>query len=297
MSPPQNDAASEGTRRLKLTLAYDGRPWQGWQSLSNGQGVQDQVERAFLISTGQAVRVHGSGRTDAGVHALAQIAHVDVSAALKMPHDSWVHALNAALPPSIRVIACEDVAPGFHARFHATGKTYRYRIWRPRILDPFQAGRAWHVYGPLDEDALRRCASIVVGTHNFARLSANRGDTSDEQRREDGPGLTRTLTRVEARPQHDSQGLVTPPLHFHPVLEIELEGDGFLYKMARMIVGSMVHLARGPESEAWFRDLVEHPAGLKTNQTAPADGLYLARVIYSPPASAPAATQSPSAAR
>lgn len=297
MSPPENAAASESTRRLRLALAYDGQPWQGWQSLSNGQGVQDQIERAFLIATGQTVRLHGSGRTDAGVHALAQIAHVDVSADLKMPPDSWVHALNAALPPSIRVIGCEDAAPDFHARFHATGKIYRYRVWRSRILDPFQAGRAWHVYGPLDDGALRRCASIALGTHNFARLSANRGDISDEQRRADEPGLTRTLTRAEVRPHQDSQGLVAPPQHPHPVLEIELEGDGFLYKMARMIVGSMVHVARGRESEDWFRDLVENPAGLKTNQTAPADGLYLVRVIYSPPTSAPAATQSLSAAR
>jgi tRNA pseudouridine38-40 synthase len=276
MSPPEDagasnrhppEATSPPARRLRLTLAYDGQPWQGWQSLSNGQGIQDRIERAFLIATGQTVRVHGSGRTDAGVHALGQTAHADVTAGLKMPPASWVDALNAALPPSIRVIACEDAAPDFHARFHAAAKVYRYKIWRPRILDPFQAGRAWHVYGPLDTDALRRCASIVLGTHNFARLSACRGDISDDERREDEAGLTRTLTRVDV---HDAP----------PFIEIEIEGDGFLYKMARMIVGSMVRVARGRETEAWFRDLVENPAGLKTNQTAPADGLYLVRVLY-----------------
>ena len=263
---------SEESKRLKLTIAYDGQPWLGWQSLSSGRGVQDQIERAFLISTGQTVRLHGSGRTDSGVHALAQTAHVDVSAALKMPPASWVSALNAALPPSIRVTACEEAAPRFHARFDARGKIYRYRVWRPRILDPFQAGRAWHVFGPLDEDALRRCAAIVRGTHNFARFSANRGGISDEERREDEAALTRTLARVDVSTQ--AGGLRDP------VVEIELEGDGFLYKMARMIVGSMIHVARGRESEAWFRDLIENPAGLKTNQSAPADGLYLVRVLY-----------------
>jgi tRNA pseudouridine38-40 synthase len=261
------NAVSEGTKRLKLTLAYDGQPWMGWQSLSNGRGVQDQVQRAFLKATGQTTRLYGSGRTDAGVHALAQVAHVDVDATLKLTGEAWMNALNACLPPSIRVIGCEDAPPTFHARFDTTGKIYRYRVWRPRILDPFEAGRAWHVHGPLDETLLHECARLVKGTHNFSRLSANRGDISDEERREDEVRVTRTITRADITAMEN-------------VIEIEYEGDGFLYKMARMITGSMVHVARGRETVEWFRSLVDDPVGLKTSQSAPADGLYLVRVLY-----------------
>ena len=261
------NAVSEGTKRLKLTIAYDGQPWMGWQSLPNGRGVQDQIERAFHLVTGAQTRVRGSGRTDAGVHALGQVAHVDVDATLQLTPEAWLNALNARLHPSIRVTGCEDAAPDFHARFDTVGKIYRYRIWRPRILDPFEAGRAWHVHGPLDEGRLRECAQIVTGTHNFSRLSANRGGISDEERREDEARVTRTISRTDITV---AEG----------VISIEYEGDGFLYKMARMITGSMVHVARGRESVRWFRSLLEEPAGLKSNQAAPADGLYLVRVLY-----------------
>src|SRR5215467_14988656 len=135
-------------RRLKLILAYDGAPFAGWQSQSHRNTVQDQLERALERVTSEAVRVEGAGRTDAGVHALAQCAHVDVSKFL--PTDRWIKALNALLPSAIRVLRCRFVSKDFHARLSAKGKIYHYRTWSASILPPFEYRRAWHTAQPLD---------------------------------------------------------------------------------------------------------------------------------------------------
>ncbi len=253
--------------RLKLTLAYDGRPWKGWQSQSSGDTIQDQLEAAFQDLTSHHCNVQGSGRTDTGVHALAQVAHVDVPDALQLKPDAWIRAMNVRLPHSIRVLNVEEAPPEFHARFNAIGKVYAYRIWRASILSPFEDGRAWHLHGRLDFKALRQGAAVLCGRHNFARLSANRGDMSEEERRENGEGLTRTLSRIDVHEEGD-------------ILRLVFEGDGFMYKMVRMMVGSLVRVARGREPLAWLSDLVENPAGKKSHHTAPADGLYLVRVLY-----------------
>ncbi|MEZ0385515.1 MAG: tRNA pseudouridine(38-40) synthase TruA [Verrucomicrobium sp.] len=253
--------------RLKLTIAYDGLPWKGWQSQVGGTAVQDQIEGALQSLVGQRVAVYGSGRTDAGVHARAQVAHIDPPEAMRLAPEAWVRALNVRLPHSIRVLQCEEVAEDFHARFDATGKVYEYRIWRAKVQSPFEAGRAWHLYGALDMDALRASAESLRGTHNFARLSANRGDISEVERRENSEGLTRTITRLEVHEEGD-------------ILRLELEGDGFLYKMVRLMVGSMIKVARGRETLDWLRDLVADATGEKSSHCAPADGLYLVRVLY-----------------
>lgn len=254
-------------QRLRLTIAYDGRPWQGWQSQPNGLGIQDKVKKAVSTIAQMPISVEASGRTDSGVHALAQIAHCDVPSELRMGPHNWVRALNAMLPSSIRVLACEFAPPDFHARFQAKGKIYRYRVWRADVMSPFEVGRSWHVYGDLDVDALRRCAQELVGRHNFVRLSANRGDLSESARREDPEVTTRSIYRVAVHEEPE-------------VLTFEIEGSGFLYKMVRLITGSLVHMARGRDSEAWFRDLLHNPAGEKSNQCALPDGLYLVRVNY-----------------
>ncbi|MDZ4287595.1 MAG: tRNA pseudouridine(38-40) synthase TruA [Prosthecobacter sp.] len=256
-----------GRKRLRLTVAYCGTPWRGWQSVADGSGIQDRLRAAILKATGIETMVYGSGRTDAGVHALEQVAHFDVPEEVRMSGDSWSYALNACLPLTIRVTSCVDASPNFHARFDATGKVYRYRIWRPRLLSPFESDRAWHVYGPLDMVALRECAQKIVGTHNFVRLSANRGDMLEVVRRTLPEKTTRTIFRVDVREDRD-------------IVEVEFTGDGFLYKMVRLIVGGLVHVARGRSTKAWFADLLNTPEGLQNNQTAPAAGLYLVRVLY-----------------
>lgn len=253
--------------RLKFTIAYDGAPWKGWQSQAGGGSVQDVIEGALRELVGERVVVHGSGRTDAGVHARAQVAHIETPTTVRMPHESWVRALNVRLPRSIRMLKCEDVADDFHARFSAVGKVYEYRVWRGGVLSPFEASRAWHLYGKMDMEALRGCAALLQGTHNFARLSANRGDLTEDERRENAAGLTRTVSRLEVHEEGD-------------ILRLEFEGSGFLYKMVRMMAATLMHVARGREPVAWLRDFIETPVGEKSSHCAPADGLYLVRVMY-----------------
>ncbi|WP_395746317.1 tRNA pseudouridine(38-40) synthase TruA [Prosthecobacter sp.] len=256
-----------GFKRLRFTVAYCGTPWRGWQSQEGGGGVQDEINTAIRKATRIHTHVQGSGRTDAGVHALAQTAHVDVPETVRMTGEAWAHALNACLPLTIRILSVEECPPLFHARFDAIGKTYRYRIWRPRMLSPFEADRAWHVYGPLDLDAVRWCCEKLIGTHNFVRLSANRGDMPETERRQRTEKTTRTIHRAEMRETGD-------------MIELEFSGDGFLYKMVRLIVGSLMHVARGREPREWFASLLTDPAAPQSNQTAPACGLYLVGVDY-----------------
>jgi len=260
-------AAAPGFKRLRLTLSYCGTPWRGWQGQESGDGIQDVFQESVLKATGFEVKVHGSGRTDAGVHAYGQVAHVDVPDSIRMNAEAWRKALNACLPLSIRVTDLQFADDHFHARFDAVGKTYRYRIWRPQLLSPFEADRAWHIYGPLDMQALHNCAQKLVGTHNFVRLSANRGDMPEEKRRALPEKTTRTIHRAEISETDD-------------VIQLEFEGDGFLYKMVRMIVGSLMQVARGRASTAWFSDLLSRSDGPQTHQTAPACGLYLMHVSY-----------------
>lgn len=248
-----------------MTLAYCGTPWLGWQSQSEGRTVQDEIESATHRLVKHPLRIQGASRTDAGVHAIGQLAHVDVPESITLPVSAWMDGLNALLPDTIRVLSVDRAPEGFDACGSTIGKTYLYRIWRARDMNVFEADRAWHVYGALDMEMMRTAARLLVGTHNFVRLSANRGDRSEEERRDDVSGSTRTIRRVELREKG-------------AVLEIEIEGDAFLYRMVRMIVGSLVQVARGRATLEWFTELLETPSGLQSHQTAPAGGLYLVEV-------------------
>jgi tRNA pseudouridine38-40 synthase len=245
------------SRRLKLIIAYDGATFAGWQSQSHRNTVQDDLERAFERVTGGAVRVHAAGRTDTGVHALAQCAHADVLKLL--PTDRWIRALNALLPPAIRVLRCRYVSKDFHARLSAKGKIYRYRIWTAPILPPFEYRRAWHVARPLDLTVIKATAKHFVGTHDFAGFAANRGKPEKS--------TIRTINSVRIRQNG-------------PCVTIESDGDGFLYKMVRLIVGALVKCALGEMR------IEEVTARLNSGQVgsarfaAPAEGLYLVRVRY-----------------
>jgi tRNA pseudouridine38-40 synthase len=238
-------------------IAYDGAPFAGWQSQSHRNTMQDHLERAFERVTGGAVRVHGAGRTDAGVHALAQCAHVDVLKFLAT--DRWIKALNASLPPAIRVLSCRYVSKDFHARLSAKGKIYRYRIWTALVLPPFEYGRAWHVARPLNLKILKSAAKHFVGRHDFVSFAANRGKPEKS--------TVRTINSVRVRQKG-------------PCITVEFDGDGFLYKMIRLIVGALVKCALGK------MDVEDVTVRLKSSEpssvrfTAPAEGLYLVRVHY-----------------
>ncbi len=249
----------ENGRRLRLVIAYDGRPFQGWQSQAHGDTIQDRLEAAFsVLCEGLRIPVHGSGRTDAGVHARGQVAHADVPPDRQHSPDRWRGALNAHLPPAIRVKAVRFVSTGFHARFSARGKTYRYRIWNHAVLDPFEIGRAWHVPAELNTEALRSASCLLVGKHDFAGFAANRGKPDEN--------TERTIKAITLRQRG-------------PLLTLDFEGDGFLYKMVRLLTGSLVRCAQGRADENWIAGLLNGRSG-KTNFAAPADGLYLMKVSY-----------------
>jgi tRNA pseudouridine38-40 synthase len=244
-------------RRLKFIVAYDGSPFAGWQSQSHGNTIQDHLERAFERVAGKPVRVHGAGRTDTGVHAVAQCAHVDIGKLLTPAR--WTEALNALLPPTIRVMRCRYVSNEFHARLSAKGKIYRYRIWSAPVLPPFEYRRAWHIARPLDLKILRTAARHFVGTHDFAGFAANRGKPDES--------TIRTIHSVRVRQKGS-------------YVTIEFDGDGFLYKMVRLMVGSLVKCALGKMK------IEEIIARLDSGQVgparfaAPAEGLFLVRVRY-----------------
>ncbi|SRR6266404_7029813 len=246
------------SRRLKLIVAYDGRGFAGWQSQSHRNTIQDHLERALENISGEAVRVHGAGRTDAGVHALAQCAHADLADS-RLSAACWTGALNARLPPTIRVLRCRYVSKDFHARLSAKGKIYRYRIWSAPILPPFEHASAWHIARPLNLEVLRTAAKSFVGTHDFASFAANRGKRETS--------TIRTIYSVHVRQSGSC-------------LTIEFDGDGFLYKMVRLIVGSLVKCALG---KLPTQDLTDRLASAHVGSArfaAPPEGLFLVRVRY-----------------
>jgi tRNA pseudouridine38-40 synthase len=245
-------------RRLKLVISYDGRDFAGWQSQKHGNTVQDRLEAAFERICGTRVAVTGSGRTDSGVHALGQCAHVDVPAA-QFAAERWLRALNGVLPPTIRILRARFVTKNFHARFSAKGKVYRYRIINGAVRPPLEIGRAWHIASPLDRELLGRAAKLFIGRHDFAAFAANRGK---EER-----SSVRTVEYIRITSRRD-------------LIEIEFSADGFLYKMVRLMVGAMVRGALGKESLQSIELQLERPSRTTARFVAPAAGLYLVRVCY-----------------
>ena len=259
-------------QRLKLIVAYDGAAFAGWQSQSHRNTVQDNLESVFRKVTGEITRVHGAGRTDAGVHALAQCAHVDL-ADRRLSTARWTAALNALLPPTIRISRCQYVGQEFHARFSAKGKVYRYRIWSGPILPPLEFAHAWHIPAKLDFDVMKAAAAQFVGTHDFAAFAANcgksgrRGGDTDSSRGGPETNTIRTIRCVVARRKG-------------PCLTIEFDGNGFLYKMVRLMVGSMSRAALGKLA---VDDIVASLRSVRADRArfaAPAQGLFLVRVWY-----------------
>jgi tRNA pseudouridine38-40 synthase len=246
------------TQRLKLTVAYDGSAFGGWQSQPHRKTVQDELERAILRISGARARIHGAGRTDSGVHALAQCAHVDLPDR-RLGATQWTKALNGVLPPTIRVLRCRYVSPDFHAGYSAKGKTYRYRIWAGPILPPLELNRVWHVPTPPNLDLLRAAAEKFIGKHDFAGFAANRGKKEEN--------TVRTIWSLHVRKRGQA-------------ISIEISGDGFLYKMVRLIVGALIQV--GLEKQRVGKIEADLRSGRVNGGrfAAPGQGLYLVRVWY-----------------
>ncbi len=248
---------------LKITIAYDGAHFAGWQIQPNGDTIQQRIETALAEVAGEPVRLHGSGRTDAGVHALGQVAHFDAPDRLTMNPFNWVPALNTKLPPEIRIIACQEVPSDFHARFSALSKTYTYRLCLAPVLPPFLARRAWHLPRQLNPVDLDNALALFRGSHDFRAFAAKRGNETEDT------DYTRHLTRSEFEAIKDGYRLI-------------FTGNGFLYKMVRLLTGAAVQAAQGYLRLDDLAALVNEPESgeRKSPLCAPADGLTLHEVTY-----------------
>ena len=243
---------------MKFVVAYDGRDFAGWQSQRQRNTIQDQLEIAFGTICCSRVSVIGAGRTDAGVHALAQCAHADLDPG-RLSIERWITALNGTLPATIRILRARFVSPNFHARFSAKGKVYRYRIVNSAIISPFELGRAWHVAAPLDRALLKRAAKLFAGRHDFSNFAATGGKFTED--------TTRTINSLRVITRGN-------------LIELEFAGSGFLYKMVRLITGTLVRSALGKETLDAIKLRLEKPELNAARFVAPAHGLYLVRVKY-----------------
>ncbi|MEO8260438.1 MAG: tRNA pseudouridine(38-40) synthase TruA [Acidobacteriota bacterium] len=246
---------------FKITLAYDGTGFVGWQRQAAGTSIQGLLEEVLAKLDQRAVSVAGAGRTDAGVHALGQVASFTLQRSIRS--EALVRALNGCLPEAIRVIAAECVADTFHARFAATGKTYRYRIWNARVASPFERAYTWHVVEPLDRRAMADAAVLLEGPHDFAAFKAAGGATRSTER--------------EVFSSRISAGL---PPGGPASIAYEIAGTGFLHHMVRTIVGTLVEIGRGRRPVEWMADVLAGRDRTRAGATAPAHGLALVEVAY-----------------
>ncbi len=257
--PPEQ--TSNRMRNLKLVLAYDGSDFSGWQVQPNAQTIQGTLAGAIARLTGETVLPQGSGRTDAGVHALAQVATFTTESMI--PAENFTKALNDILPASIRVLDSAEVPSGFHARKSATGKTYRYRMYRGAICPPFLARYVWHYPYPLDEEAMRAAASAVVGQHDFTSFAA----VDPERGRDEAVCKVRRIF-ASGWERCGEEFVYT------------VRGSGFLHHMVRNLVGTFLLVGKGTLVSSEFSRILEARDRSAAGATAPASGLYLVGVEY-----------------
>ena len=276
----------------KLTLAYDGSGFHGWQIQAAQSGlatIQGTLSEAIARLTGERTLPQGSGRTDAGVHALAQVATFRLEA--PVPAANLQRALNRILPAGIRVLSCEQVPHSFHARHSARSKTYEYRIFErrirltpgqpalERICSPFLAPYAWDCRWPLSLDAMTEAATLLLGSHDFTSMAATDPDRSQREPDDDSPAShpikinpvkTITLAEWSRRPGPAQEDL----------LIFRIAGTGFLHHMVRNIVGTLVEIGRGSLAPSDFTRILNARDRTAAGPTAPARGLYLVEVLY-----------------
>ncbi|ACU90333.1 tRNA pseudouridine(38-40) synthase TruA [Desulfomicrobium baculatum] len=244
--------------RIRLTVAYVGTRYQGWQIQGRGETIQGAIEDKLARICGELVRVHGSGRTDSGVHALAQVAHFDVPESKR--HIPWRQALNAMLPDDISILEAREAQDDFHARFSVRSKRYAYTLWtEPRFTMPQRAPFVWPVRG-LDFEAMDQAAEVLAGTHDFAAFQ-NAGTEIK--------GTVRTLEPIVRAPGTHSAEWV-----------FRFQADGFLKQMVRNLMGLLVEVGRGGLAPADVRPILEGCDRRKAPATAPARGLTLEEVMY-----------------
>ena len=270
-------------RTLKLTIAYDGTAYAGWQLQPDKPTVQGTLENAIAKVTGQHVRILASGRTDAGVHALGQVVGFRTDSAL--PPEVLLRAINANLPHDVAVLDVAEAPDGFHPICHAVRKRYRYMIHDGPVRDVFCRHFAWHyVYGRLDADAMRRAAAALLGTHDFSSFESSGAERKTSvrtvfdlsvERGRAGDGRGSSIAGL-AIGNAALSGAVQPD----DFIIIEIEADGFLYNMVRAIVGTLVEVGRGSQPESWPAEVLRAVDRRLAGPTAPPQGLCLVRVEY-----------------
>ena len=255
-------------RTLKLTLAYDGTGYAGWQRQAGAETIQALVETALQPLEGRAMTVHGAGRTDAGVHALGQVASVRLTHPIGA--DALLRALNANLPAAVRVLRVEEAADRFHARFDARGKVYRYRLATGPVAHPLDVRYAWCLTQAVDLGAMQAAGALLEGRHDFAAFQAAGGAAK--------ASTVRSISQLRIaaeRPQDWRRASGDGE-----IIGIEVRGDGFLRHMVRAIVGTLVEVGHGRCEAGSVTDVLASRSRARAGPTAPARGLFLVRVDY-----------------
>ena len=265
-------------RCIRLVLAYDGNNYCGWQRQRQGEAtIQATLEDRLLVLCGHPLTVHGAGRTDAGVHALAIVAHFHT----QVPHPlaAFSKGLNSLLPPDIRILSADEAVPGFHSRFSAVAKIYRYDFFTGTVMLPAKRLYMAHLPGHFDVAPVREALEQLLGTHDFS--SFERAGSRDLTCTE-GRGATRTLSQASCLPIDDwPQGW-----------SLRLEGDGFLRQMVRIIAGTVIEIGQGKRPAGSIPQILAARDRKTAGQTAPACGLFLEKVIYPPAPLIPVPDQS-----
>lgn len=288
---------ASATNTWKITLAYDGADFCGWQSQPGRRTVQGVFEEAWHEISGEQVRVTASGRTDSGVHAMGQV--VGLETASDLPAERVLGGLNAKLPEDVSVVSVEHAPEGFHAQHQAKWKRYRYAIHNDRRPPVALRRNAWHVPQRLDLEAMNRAGQSLVGTQDFASLesvgspreSTVRTVFSVEVRRylpntlPSGGSATAKQENIGRGGQGGFAdlhvlGLPVPAFELDSLITIDVVGDGFLYNMVRTIAGSLVHVGAGRKPPGWMQEMLFAKDRREAGQTAPAHGLTLVEVGY-----------------
>lgn len=250
-------------RNIKLTIAFDGTTFSGWQKQLNAPTLQEELEKALATITNGSVILHGAGRTDAGVHALGMIASFQTESQIPLPE--LLKGANALLPSAIRILSMDEVKPDFHARFSATCKTYYYHIETGTIQSPLTRLYAVHIPQALSTKAMQQCLEIITGTHDFASFEAS---GSRDKAITTGRGSVRTIHRALLVETGKNS------------LQLEFTGDGFLRHMVRNIVGTILEVGKGRKTIEEFQTILAAKDRSKAAATAPAHGLCLKEVNY-----------------
>jgi len=250
-------------RYFKLTIAYDGTDFHGWQVQTNKPTIQGEISNVLSRLTQERVAVYGAGRTDAGVHALGQVASFKTQSPLAA--SEFQRALNALLPPTIRIVGAEEVGPTFHARWSARGKTYRYRIYRGKVVPPMIWRYVLHYPFPLDEEAMGNAAGRFAGVHDFASFAASTGSEDDDQERSTEREI---FSSALARSADDEELIFT------------VSGRSFLRYMVRKMAGTLLDIGRGKLIPEDIERLFELKDRSKSGPTVPAQGLVMVEVVH-----------------